>query len=216
MSSAAPPSRVTLAGLNFPVDRQPRIPPANRNNTPIVALELVSPIRVREVTPGYFQTFGIPILRGRAFAEADRAAQPAVILSESAARILFPGQDPIGHTVQMPPANEWAEVVGIAREIRNTGPTEDPAPELYALWRRNGRSVTSFSNIAFFAIRTQARTADAVAYLKQAVADLDPQLPVSIKILDDEVARLTERPRFVAWLRRHSPHRIAAGGGRAV
>jgi len=200
MSSAAAPSGVALAGLNFSVDRQRRLPPANRHTTSVYAPEIASPIRVREVTPGYFQTFSIPVLRGRAFADADRTAHPAVILSESAAKILFPGQDPIGHTVQLPPANEWAEVVGVAREIRNTGPTENPAPELYALWRRNGSSVTSFSNMAFFAIRTQARTADAVAYLKQAVADLDPQLPVTITILDDEVTRLTERPRFVAWL----------------
>jgi ABC-type antimicrobial peptide transport system permease subunit len=123
-----------------------------------------------------------------------------VILSESAARALFPGQDPLGHTVRVPPANEWAEVVGVAQEIRNTGPTEAPSPELYTLWRRNGRSVTSFANMAFFAIRTQARTADAVAFLKQAVADLDPQLPVTIQLLDDEVAQQTERPRFLASL----------------
>src|SRR5262249_6688371 len=49
-------------------------------------------------------------------------------------------------------------------------------------------------------IRTRARTADAVAFLKQAVADLDPQLPVTIQPLDEEVARITERPRFLAWL----------------
>jgi putative ABC transport system permease protein len=188
MSSAAPPNGVALAGMNFSVDHQ-RAP-----------VEMRSLIRLREVTPGYFQTFGIRILRGRAFVEADRIAQPAVILSESAARILFPGQNPIGHTVQLPGASEWAEVVGIAREIRNTGPTLEPAPELYALWRRSGKSVTSFSGMAFFAIRTQTRTSAAVAFLKQAVADLDPQLPVTIRILDDEVARLTERPRFLAWL----------------
>jgi len=188
MSSAAPPSGVALAGMNFAVDHQ-RAPLAIR-----------SPIRLREVTPGYFQTFGIPIVRGRAFEEADRTAQPAVILSESAARILFPAQEPIGHVVRLAGANEWAEVLGVAREVRNTGPTEKPAPEIYTLWRRNGSSVTAFSNMAFFAIRTQARTSDAVAFLKQAVADLDPQLPVTIRILDDEVARLTERPRFLAWL----------------
>ena len=189
MSSAAPPSGVSLAGMNFAVDRQPR-PPGS----------IVSPLRVREVTPGYFETFGIPIVRGRAFADADRTGPPAVILSESAARVLFPGQDPIAHTVQMPPANEWAEVVGVAREIRNTGPAVEPAPELYGLWRRGAKSVTSFSNLAFFAIRMRAGTANATALLKQAVADVDPQLPVTIKLLDDEVARLTERPRFVAWL----------------
>ena len=155
-------------------------------------------MRVREVTPGYFQTFGIPILRGRTFAEADRAAQPIVILSESAARSLFPGQDPIGHTVQLPPANEWAEVVGVAREIRNSGPTQESEPELYALWRLDGTAGSD--RTAFFAIRTQARTADAVAFLRQAVADLDPELPVTVEPLKEEVARLTEGPRFVAWL----------------
>ena len=199
MSSAAPPNGVALAGFNFPVDRQPDAPRAVSGRTE-AAGRVVSPIRIREVTPGYFQTLGIPILRGRAFVEADRTTQPAVILSEAAAQMLFPGQDPIGHTVRLPSGNEWAEVVGVAREIRNTGLTTEPAPELYALWRRNGSSVTSFSNMAFFAIRTQASTADAVAFLRQAVADLDPQLPVTIEPLDEEVARLTERPRFLASL----------------
>jgi putative ABC transport system permease protein len=189
MSSAGPPNGVTLAGMMGPVDRQPG-----------VLRGLESLIRIREVTPGYFQTLGIPILRGRAFAEADRTAQPAVILSESAARILFPGQDPIGHKVRVPHANEWAEVVGVAREIRNTGPTVEPEPELYALWRRNGSSITSSTNMAFFAIRMRAGTTNAAAFLKQAVADLDPQLPVTIEFLGDEVAQLTERPRFLAWL----------------
>jgi ABC-type antimicrobial peptide transport system permease subunit len=49
-------------------------------------------------------------------------------------------------------------------------------------------------------MRTQATTADAVAFLKQAVADLDPQLPVTVQPLAAEVARLSERPRFLAWL----------------
>jgi putative ABC transport system permease protein len=158
-------------------------------------------IRLREVTPGYFQAFGIPILRGRTFAEADRNAQPAVILSESAAQILFPGQDPIGQRVQVPGAS--GEIVGVAREIRNTGPTRDPEPELYALWRRDRSDRDRgeiLSRFAYFSIRTQAGTADAVAFLKQAVADLDPQLPVTIQPLKEEVARLTERPRFLAWL----------------
>ena len=199
MSSAAPPTGVALMGFHFPVDHQAG---ALRQVSPgiFAPITLASPLRLREVTPGYFETFGIPILRGRAFTEADRTAQPAVIVSESAAKILFPGQDPIGHTVQMPSANEWSEVVGVAREIRNTGLTEQPAPELYALWRRNDSSVTSFSNMAFFAIRTQTSTADTVAFLKHAVADLDPQLPVTVRLLDDEVAGLTERPRFLAWL----------------
>ena len=87
-----------------------------------------------------------------------------------------------------------AEVVGIAREIRNTGPALKPEPEIYtASWYQN-------SSTAYFAIRTQASAADAAAFLKQAVADLDPRTPVTIEPLEDRVARLTERPRFLAWL----------------
>jgi predicted permease len=169
---------------NVPVDRQPRQPD---NGTRF---------RVREVTPGYFQTYGISLLRGRAFEEADREAQPVVILSESAAQILFPGQDPIGHSVDVF-VNEWAEVVGVAREIRNNGPTQKPEAELYIFPRRN---LPFEINTRYFAIRTQAGTDDAIAFMKQAVADLDPRVPVSPEPLDDQVARLTERPRFVAWL----------------
>jgi len=189
MTTGVPPAGRTATVTGLSLDGQPSKPGLNG---PLV--------RARGVTPGYFQIFGIPILRGRAFEDADWGGPPAVILSESAAKILFPGQDPLGHRVQLWPSMynyRWsrpAEVVGIAREIRNTGPTLEPEPEVYAAsWLDN-------SAIAHFAIRTQASTADAAAFLKQAVADLDPVLPVTIQAADDQVARLTERPRFVAWL----------------
>jgi predicted permease len=189
MTNAPPPAGPTGKMTGMTLDGRP---PDLKN--------LLPAIRVRAVTPAYFQMFGIPILRGRSFAEADRGAQPAVILSESAAQILFPGQDPLGHTVQLLPsmyANDWArpaEVVGVARGIRNNGPAQEPEPDIYAsAWLQN-------SSTAYFAIRTQASTADAAAFLRQAVADLDPALPVTIEPADDQVARLTERPRFLAWL----------------
>jgi len=201
MTSGAPAIGVTTKLTGLTLDGRPSDPSQLPREQRL--------LRVRSVTPAYFQMFGIPILRGRAFAETDRGAQPVVILSESAAQILFPGQDPLGHTVQLLPpmyANqvpenlrqpEWAkpaEVVGVARGIRNTGPALAPDPEIYATaWFHN-------SSTAYFAIRTQASTAAAAAFLRQAVADLDPALPVTIEPADDQVARLTERPRFLAWL----------------
>jgi predicted permease len=192
MTNGAPPAGATPKLTGFSLDGRPPVSSQFKSQL----------MRARAVTPGYFQMFGIPILRGRTFVEADRGTQPVVILSESAAQILFPGQDPLGHTVQLLPsmyANEWAkpaEVVGVARGIRNTGPTLEPEPEIYATaWFQN-------SSTAYFAIRTQASTADEAAFLKQAVTDLDPKLPmtaVTIEPLDDQVARFTERP-FLAWL----------------
>ena len=108
---------------------------------------------------------------------------------------------PRGRAANQVPENsrqpEWAkpaEVVGVARGIHNTGPVLAPEPEIYAsAWYHN-------SSTAYFAIRTQTSTAAATAFLRQAVADLDPVLPVTIASADDQVARLTERPRFLAWL----------------
>jgi putative ABC transport system permease protein len=189
MTSTTFPAGVGSLLTSIPVDGQARRQWAS-----------LTMVRVREVAPGYFQTFGIPILHGRAFADADRRGRPAAILSESAAQLLFPGQDPIGHTVDVG-YNEWADVVGVARGIRNTGPAQKPEPEMYRLPRR--RDPLFDSPTAYFAIRTQVGTAVALGFLKRAVTDLDPKLPVTavtIEPLDDQVARLTERPRFLAWL----------------
>jgi hypothetical protein len=94
------------------------------------------------------------------------------------------------------PVSRWAEVVGVAGEVRNVGPTLEPEPEIYVPSENWGY----FATYAVYAIRTQASAADAVAFMKQAVAGLDPLIPVTVEPLDAEVARQTERPRFVAWL----------------
>src|SRR5205823_5179984 len=53
------------------------------------------------VTPGYFQTLGIPVRRGRDVADADTStAPPVAVINEALARASFPGQDPIGHRLQ--------------------------------------------------------------------------------------------------------------------
>jgi predicted permease len=190
LSNAPVPTGTTRIGANIPVDGQPRDP--NRQHTAI---------RQRDATPGYFETLRIPVLSGRAFTEADRdSPEPTVILSESAARILFPGEDPLGHTLQVvqePPA--WFRVVGVVPDLQNTGLTEAPQPELY-IARGRQDNVIARPRTGNYAVRTSANLADATTFLKHAVADLDPQLPVTIQPLEKEVARLTERPRFLAWL----------------
>ena len=156
-------------------------------------------IRQRTVTPQYFETFKIPIIKGRAFEASDgRSPEPAAILSEGAAKILFPGQNPIGRRMRPQSVYPWHVVVGIARDIRNMGLTGQPQPELYL--------VRSSSNNIFLwmpstlAIRPSMQPNAAAALLKQAATDLDPELPVDIKTLDQQIASLSERPRFITCL----------------
>jgi predicted permease len=82
---------------------------------------------------GYFETMGIPLVRGRDFTSADAYDRPFVaIVSEALARQSFPGQDPIGHTVMCGlDSPKWMTIVGIVADVRQDSPTQAPRPTLY-------------------------------------------------------------------------------------
>lgn len=73
------------------------------------------------VTPGYFQTLGIPLLRGRDFAWTDRQGTlPVAVVSQSAAELFWPGQDPIGKRLRWLYSRDlpWITVVGVVGDVR--------------------------------------------------------------------------------------------------
>jgi ABC-type antimicrobial peptide transport system permease subunit len=152
-------------------------------------------LRVRNATPGYFETFRIPIVKGRAFLEADRDGPPVAILSEGAERLLFPGQSAIGHTIQ-PLSGPWRDVVGVVKDIRSGGLTRDGEAEVYLIRDRHVESMRT----GIIALRTTLNPTDASAQLKQSLASVDSQLPSEIKTVTEQVAVLTARPRFLAAL----------------
>jgi len=154
------------------------------------------PIRIREITPGYFDTFRIQVTSGRAFAATDRDGEPVAVLTESARRILFAGEPAVGRRIRFVSEGAWHLVVGVAQDLRNGGGvTAEPAPEVYVVAPRDGWSANGH-----LALRTMAAPADAEAFLRRISADLDPLLPVAIERLDAQVTRLSARPRFTAWL----------------
>jgi putative ABC transport system permease protein len=161
------------------------------------------PIRFRQVTSQYFETLRIPLISGRTFADTDREGEAVVVLNESAARILFAGEPAVGRRIRGIAFHApWHTVAGIATDIRNgEGVTQAPVPEAYVIAPRDRwPSVAPGSANAHLAVRTAASPADADAFLRQIAADLDPLLIVTIQTADEQVARLTERPRFTAWL----------------
>lgn len=129
-------------------------------------------------TRGYFEAVGIPLLRGRGFTPADGpGSAPVAVLNESAARLLFPGEDPLGRRVQLDgPAPEapWFTVVGVVRDVRNVGLDTPPAPEVYASHEQAGRS----SNQLFLVVRTAGEPYEALPRIRDTVRGLDPEQPV--------------------------------------
>src|SRR6202040_278374 len=71
------------------------------------------------VSPGYFQAMGIPILRGREFAEADTSGNSRVaILSAETARRFFPNQDAVGKHIRLLQQKDWCTIIGVAADVR--------------------------------------------------------------------------------------------------
>jgi predicted permease len=160
----------------------------------------------RYVTPGYFAALGIPILRGRAFTQADRDAEArSVILDESLARQLFPGQDPVGRHI-LENHGAWSTVVGVARAARNRGPAGDADPEFYLLRKpvvddnfRHAEPPTGW-RAATVVVRTSVAPALVAAELRHTLTALDRTLPVETQTMQERLAEVTARPRLYAWL----------------
>jgi putative ABC transport system permease protein len=100
------PSMNSNAGRSIDVEGRPNPDPANPPR-----------INYRAVTPGFFETLGIPVVRGRGITPADEAeGLPVVVLSESAARRYFPDSDPLGGRVKLGD-DRWLTVVGISGDV---------------------------------------------------------------------------------------------------
>jgi predicted permease len=153
----------------------------------------------RLVTPGYFDALRIPNVRGRAFAQADRmSAEPSMILNETLERKLFPNDSALGQRVRPGGADQpWHVIVGIAKDARNSGLSAHPDPEYYVVRGTAARDATRRS---FLVVRTQTATPAAVAFLREAVAAVDPELPVTVDTMQQRVSQLSARPRFTAFL----------------
>jgi putative ABC transport system permease protein len=150
------------------------------------------------VTPDYFRTLGIPILRGRAFDERDRDGQPGVVIvSAGLAERSWPGQDPIGRRLKipLPPTayhDAWLTVVGVAgdaryRELRAT------RFDLYMPHRQS-------NNPTHHAVlRVRGDVAALGPAVVRAVRAHDPELPAPELVpLGHAVARALAVPRFAA------------------
>ncbi len=84
------------------------------------------------VTPGYISTMGIPVISGRDFRESDGVgAPPVVLINQTIARLYYPGQDPIGRRIKPGGANDWFTIVGVVKDVKQSGVDSRTGTELY-------------------------------------------------------------------------------------
>jgi putative ABC transport system permease protein len=152
------------------------------------------------VSPGFFETIGATIVRGRAFTEQDTAQAPfAVIVNETLANSVWPGEDPIGRRLKpgdgTNPQAPWLTVVGVVKDLRRADVKRHIRPEIYfsSLQRTRGTQIIVF--------RSAGDPATVMPSIRREVHALDPQLPIfRVTTLRAELANTLRQPRFQATL----------------
>jgi predicted permease len=126
-------------------------------------------------TDGYFQVLGIPLIRGRIFDEHDGPDSPHVaVISESLARDRWPGQDPIGHTIEfgnMDGDLRLLTIVGIVGDIHDYGLDAPPRPTVYVNLFQRPRSEITITMLS------DADTPSVTSAERRILQDLNPEVP---------------------------------------
>jgi predicted permease len=128
--------------------------------------------------PNYFRSLGIPIRRGRGFRETDTEhSQPVVVLNETMAERLWPGQDPIGKRIRMSaPGFPWLTVVGVVANVNLYSLGDSARLEMFVPYTQ--KPYPSMRSMQFV-VRTAESPAATLTSVRAAVATVDANLPVA-------------------------------------
>jgi predicted permease len=157
------------------------------------------------VTPGYFETLGIPLIAGRDFTSQDayQTAPPAMVVSESLAKRFWPGGNAVGKRIKPGPydgPSPWYTVIGVVADVnhRGLGGEEQSDPDLYsAIFQAPARSPSLLSILA----RTDGPPTSFLPQVRQAVRETAPSLTVfDVRTLEDRLAEQTARGRSLVLL----------------
>jgi predicted permease len=159
-------------------------------------------VQVRVVTPGYFRTMGIELAAGRDFTPADGPGVPDVaIVNESAARLLWPGAEPLGHSFRIGTRlgldgnRVGGSVVGVIRDFKHFGPNAEARPEIYVVhsqFPEDGLSVV---------VKASVPPTSIVDPIRDRLAAIDPQVPMfRVHTMEELANQAVAQPRFYFML----------------
>jgi macrolide transport system ATP-binding/permease protein len=150
-------------------------------------------IEYNHVTPNYFSVVGIPIVRGRGFAPDETPDAPGIIVTESTARRLWPGEDPLGKTLREDTGREYS-VIGVAKDAQVSHLGELDTTYLYY------PSGPQDNVRTYVLVRSAAGFTTTAKHIRDAVQSLDPDVPVDVTTLEDYLEIWRTPSRIVAAL----------------
>jgi putative ABC transport system permease protein len=149
-----------------------------------------------DVAPGYFKTWGVPVLAGRDFDGHDIAGRQNVLLiSEAGAKKVFPNENPLGKTLLVTSAGTPAVIVGVVGDVRSQRVAEPPGMEFYRPWAQE--------NFPFITITVRSRLDFGVVsrLVQSALTNVDAGIAVAQpQTMDAIVAQALGQARLMMWL----------------
>ena len=139
-----------------------------------------------EVSPGFFETMKIPVVRGRTFAAANTPGRPRLVVNEAFVRQYFPNADPVGRI--------GGTVVGVVRDAKLASVRRESGPMMYFMMPREPDRVSALE------IRINAVPEAIIPSIREEVRRVNPRLLVDIKTMRGEIERTISTERMVATL----------------
>ncbi|MCM3870777.1 MAG: ABC transporter permease [Pyrinomonadaceae bacterium] len=156
----------------------------------------------RTVTPDYFQSIRIPLIKGRHFNQQDRrGGVGAAIINQALAQLYFPNEDPIGQRISHIGANqddgdpEQFEIVGVVGDVHHSSLAKGANPELYLPYQQNS---WTWGN---FLVRTTVEPATLADSFRQQIRVGDRGVPLTaVRPLTEAISETVAQPRFYTLL----------------
>jgi predicted permease len=149
-----------------------------------------------DIAPGYFKTWGVPLLSGRDFNQHDTAESPNVcLISQAGAQKVYPNENPIGKTLLVTSLGVPCEIVGVVGDVRSIRVNEAPGMEFYRPWTQEN---FPFLNVT---VRTNLKLDAATKAVQSAVSKVNPGLAIAVpQTMDAVVAQALGQARLMMWL----------------
>jgi putative ABC transport system permease protein len=185
--------RVTSAGMvqSLPVRDEYRLAVSVQGRPAPPGSALSENYRI--ITPGYFESLGIPLRRGRAFTEHDTSRSPLVaVVDEAFARRHFPGEDPIGRGLSLGNGTDgFFEIVGIVGDVRYGGLDAGQEPTIYVPYEQD------LFGTMWIVARTEGEPTAIAADVRSLLKNLDRNIPAySVSPLANVVSESLAQRRF--------------------
>ena len=151
------------------------------------------------VSPGYFETMGIPLLTGRDFDHRDGVdGVPVAIVNETLERRHFPDRGALGQRIR--PAGDdfldWRNIVGVVGDVTHRGLDTPPTPQMYTPY-----SPASGASRMPLVLRSDGDPLLLIGAVREIVADMDPNIPIpTAYVLEDGMEQTIAGDRFQVWV----------------